>query len=84
VSDTHILRREPICFAQPIRCLGACSIAACFAPTQRLGIDVNRRSEAITYSGAVDPRLIVLGPMTRGTFWEIVAVPDTDRRRRAV
>lgn len=43
---------------------------------QHLGIDVNPQSEAIAADGSVDPRLIVLGPMTRGTFWEIVAVPD--------
>ncbi len=43
---------------------------------QHLGIDVNPQSEAIAADGSVDPRLVVLGPMTRGTFWEIVAVPD--------
>lgn len=43
---------------------------------QHLGIDVNPRCEAIDTHGRANPRLLVLGPMTRGTFWEIVAVPD--------
>ena len=43
---------------------------------QHLGIDVNPRYEAIDTHGRANPRLLVLGPMTRGTFWEIVAVPD--------
>jgi uncharacterized NAD(P)/FAD-binding protein YdhS len=42
----------------------------------RIGIDVNAQSEVIGASGSADPRLIALGPPTRGTFWEIVAVPD--------
>ncbi|ATE67473.1 FAD-dependent oxidoreductase [Rhizorhabdus dicambivorans] len=41
-----------------------------------LGIDVNPQSEAIGASGQADSGLLVIGPMTRGTFWEIVAVPD--------
>jgi uncharacterized NAD(P)/FAD-binding protein YdhS len=43
---------------------------------QHLGIDVNPQSEAIAVDGKARPDLLVLGPMTRGTFWEIVAVPD--------
>lgn len=42
----------------------------------RFGIDVNAQGEAIDASGRADPRLLALGPMTRGAFWEIVAVPD--------
>jgi uncharacterized NAD(P)/FAD-binding protein YdhS len=42
-----------------------------------IGIDVHAQSEVIGAGGAADPRLIALGPPTRGTFWEIVAVPDT-------
>ena len=30
------------------------------------------------------PTLFALGPMTRGTFWEIVAVPDIRRQTWAV
>ncbi len=42
----------------------------------QLGIDVNARSEAIGADGRGDPRLMIIGPMTRSAFWEIVAVPD--------
>jgi len=41
-----------------------------------IGIDVNARSETIDAAGHANPRLLALGPPTRGTFWEIVAVPD--------
>ncbi|MET0179636.1 MAG: FAD/NAD(P)-binding protein [Novosphingobium sp.] len=40
------------------------------------GIDVNAHSETIDAHGMANPRLLALGPLTRGTFWEIVAVPD--------
>ncbi|WP_340314511.1 FAD/NAD(P)-binding protein [Rhizorhabdus argentea] len=43
---------------------------------EQLGIDVNPQCEAIAADGRADRRLMVVGPMTRGTFWEIVAVPD--------
>lgn len=42
----------------------------------RLGIDVNLQAEVIGADGWPNPRLLALGPMTRGAFWEIVAVPD--------
>jgi len=42
----------------------------------RLGIDVNKQAETIGADGRPNPRLLALGPMTRGVFWEIVAVPD--------
>ncbi|SNT18624.1 Uncharacterized NAD(P)/FAD-binding protein YdhS [Sphingomonas laterariae] len=42
----------------------------------RLGIHVNQQAETIGAGGKPNPRLLALGPMTRGTFWEIVAVPD--------
>lgn len=42
----------------------------------RLGIDVNASAETIGTNGIANPRLLALGPMTRGAFWEIVAVPD--------
>jgi uncharacterized NAD(P)/FAD-binding protein YdhS len=50
----------------------------------RLGIDVNPRSEAISAGGAANPNLLVLGPMTRGILWEIVAVPDIRTQTWAV
>lgn len=42
----------------------------------RLGIDVSPNAEAIDADGSVAGRLFAVGPMTRGAFWEIVAVPD--------
>ena len=50
----------------------------------RIGIDVTQRSEVIAADGAVVPNLLALGPITRGTFWEIVAVPDIRRQTWAV
>jgi uncharacterized NAD(P)/FAD-binding protein YdhS len=43
---------------------------------QHLGIDVSPQAEVIGADGQANPHLLALGPMTRGTFWEIVAVPD--------
>ncbi|KKC27213.1 FAD/NAD(P)-binding protein [Sphingomonas sp. SRS2] len=42
----------------------------------RFGIDVTAQAETIDVDGHRNARLLALGPMTRGTFWEIVAVPD--------
>lgn len=41
-----------------------------------IGIDVDQNSYAIAADGETMYRLLVIGPMTRGAFWEIVAVPD--------
>lgn len=46
------------------------------ADRHRLGIEVNAAAETIGANGLANPRLLALGPMTRGAFWEIVAVPD--------
>ncbi len=46
------------------------------ADAQRLGLDVDAASRLIGADGTANPRLFGLGPMTRGAFWEIVAVPD--------
>ena len=46
------------------------------ADPARLGLDVDAQSRLIGADGAAHPRLFGLGPMTRGAFWEIVAVPD--------
>ena len=46
------------------------------ADAARLGLDVNAQSQLIGANGIAHPRLFGLGPMTRGAFWEIVAVPD--------
>lgn len=44
--------------------------------TARLGIDVDEQMRVIGRDGTPNRRLFALGPMTRGAFWEIVAVPD--------
>jgi uncharacterized NAD(P)/FAD-binding protein YdhS len=42
----------------------------------RLGIAVDADCRAIDAAGASSDRLYAIGPVTRGTFWESVAVPD--------
>ena len=42
----------------------------------RIGIDVDPQSATLAADGTASDRLFAIGPMTRGTFWEIVAVPD--------
>lgn len=42
----------------------------------RLGIDVDVQGRVVRSDGTSNDRLFALGPMTRGAFWEIVAVPD--------
>jgi len=46
----------------------------------RLGIDVDDGSRVIDRDGQAQPDLYCVGPMTRGSFWEIVAVPDIRRQ----
>ncbi|WP_404338436.1 FAD/NAD(P)-binding protein [Sphingomonas sp. MMS12-HWE2-04] len=41
-----------------------------------LGIDVDNQGQTINAAGEANANLYALGPMTRGAFWEIVAVPD--------
>ena len=50
----------------------------------RIGIDVDPDSRAIGHDGTASDRLLVVGPMTRGAFWEIVAVPDIRRQAWSV
>lgn len=45
-----------------------------------LGIDVTGAGQVIGADGRPSERLYALGPMTRGAFWEIVAVPDIRRQ----
>lgn len=42
----------------------------------RLGVDVAPDCAALAASGAPTPGLYAVGPLTKGAFWEIVAVPD--------
>ncbi len=46
------------------------------ADANRLGLAVDASSRLIGRDGTAHPGLFALGPMTRGAFWEIVAVPD--------
>ena len=41
-----------------------------------IGIDVDSQSRTIGADGTANEALHAIGPMTRGEFWEIVAVPD--------
>jgi uncharacterized NAD(P)/FAD-binding protein YdhS len=41
-----------------------------------LGVDVGMGSQVIDARGEASDQLFMIGPMTRGAFWEIVAVPD--------
>ena len=42
----------------------------------RIGIDVDRDCRVVDSSGVASDGLYAIGPVTRGTFWESVAVPD--------
>jgi uncharacterized NAD(P)/FAD-binding protein YdhS len=42
----------------------------------RLALDVTAHGALLDRSGGVSRRLFALGPVTKGTFWEITAVPD--------
>jgi uncharacterized NAD(P)/FAD-binding protein YdhS len=42
----------------------------------RIGIDVDPSCRTIDSAGRTSSRLYAIGPVTRGTFWESVAVPD--------
>lgn len=46
----------------------------------RLGVDVDIRSRVVAADGIPHQRLFCVGPMTRGSSWEIVAVPDLRRQ----
>jgi len=41
-----------------------------------LGLQVSEQGALLSADGKASPRLFALGPVTRGSFWEIVAVPD--------
>src|SRR5690606_22708001 len=52
------------------------STGAARPDTMRIGIDVDGECALIAASGQVSPRLRVIGPLTRGRYFEIEAVPD--------
>ena len=45
-----------------------------------IGIDVDQDARCLDSDGQASDRLLAIGPMTRGAFWEIVAVPDIRRQ----
>lgn len=49
-----------------------------------IGIDVDNQGQTIAADGRANANLYALGPMTRGAFWEIVAVPDIRTQTWAV
>lgn len=50
----------------------------------RIGIDVDEHCRAVSADGVATDDLYVVGPVTRGTFWESVAVPDIRSQAQAV
>jgi uncharacterized NAD(P)/FAD-binding protein YdhS len=46
----------------------------------KLGLDVTANCAIKNRSGAISQRLFAVGPVTKGTFWEINAVPDIRRQ----
>ncbi len=50
----------------------------------RLGLDVTGSCATRDREGAISRRLFAAGPITRGTFWEITAVPDIRRQCEAL
>ncbi len=42
----------------------------------RLGLDVTKNGALLNAQGAVSRRIFAVGPVTKGAFWEITAVPD--------
>ncbi|MEA3029213.1 MAG: hypothetical protein QOG13_538 [Sphingomonadales bacterium] len=42
----------------------------------RIGIDVDGECRTLDAAGSASDRLYAIGPVTRGTFWESVAIPD--------
>ncbi len=43
-----------------------------------IGLDVTVDCAVLDINGNPSSRLFAVGPVTRATFWEIVAVPDVD------
>jgi uncharacterized NAD(P)/FAD-binding protein YdhS len=46
----------------------------------RLGLDVTNTGALLHRAGTISRRLFALGPVTKGAFWEITAVPDIRRQ----
>ncbi|RUX34899.1 FAD-dependent oxidoreductase, partial [Mesorhizobium sp. M4A.F.Ca.ET.050.02.1.1] len=41
-----------------------------------LGLDVTANCELVAADGTVSSKILAIGPLTRGTFFEIDAIPD--------
>ncbi len=41
-----------------------------------IGLDLDQHCAVIDAEGAVSTRLFAIGPLTRGVFWESIALPD--------
>jgi uncharacterized NAD(P)/FAD-binding protein YdhS len=54
------------------------------ADAHRLGLDVTDTGAVRDWVGAASGRLFALGPLTKGKFWEITAVPDIRRQCAAM
>ena len=50
------------------------------ADEQRIGLDVTADLNVVDGSGKPSPRLFAVGPLTRGKFFEIEAIPDIRRQ----
>jgi uncharacterized NAD(P)/FAD-binding protein YdhS len=46
----------------------------------RLGLDITPAGALLRRDGSISRRLFAIGPVTKGMFWEIVAVPDIRRQ----
>jgi uncharacterized NAD(P)/FAD-binding protein YdhS len=46
----------------------------------RLGLDVSGTCALRDRGGAIAPNLFAVGPVTKGAFWEMTAVPDIRRQ----
>jgi uncharacterized NAD(P)/FAD-binding protein YdhS len=49
-----------------------------------LGLEVDSRSRLVGADGMLSSHLFAVGPLTKGAFWEIVAVPDIRHQVRDV
>lgn len=59
-------------------------VGLCRADPLGLGLDVSENCEVLAHDGQAQPDLRAVGPVTRGRFWEITAVPEIRRQCEAV
>ncbi len=88
-------RIESVTVARVINCSGPCCdydriahplVQALLADgtvrpdPMRLGLDVSATCALMDRNGAISRRLFAVGPITKGAFWEMTAVPDIRRQ----